>query len=392
MKRSKKLSILPLGTAALTLGSILPIQAQVVKAQTLQNLNLRTGPSTAYSIILTIKKDSVIEVIENKGDWAQVRYNGKVGYVSSQYIKNITSNDKPEDSNNNTTITTMECSGDRVNVRSGPSTTSSVISKLNKGDKVQVVYNTSTGWSKIKVNNGYGYVSAQYLKKPNTDVKPTPDPNPTPETTKTMICSATTLNVRSGPSTSDNLIGTLKKGDKVYVIEQLSNGWSKIKFEGKTAYVSSQYLAKETSPTPIPTPPPTTSTTMKCNADILNVRSGPATSYSVMGKLRKGDKVQVIEALSNGWSKIQFEGKVGYVSTEYLAKEVSTTPPTENTNYMKCNATSLNVRSGPATTYAIIGKFKSGDKVEVIKHLSNGWSEVKINNKNGYVSTMYLTK
>ncbi|MGL5751136.1 MAG: SH3 domain-containing protein, partial [Paraclostridium sp.] len=72
MRKSKKLGILSLGTAALTLGSIIHVQAQVVKAETLQNLNLRTGPSTAHSIILTIKKGSVVEVIQNDGSWAYV--------------------------------------------------------------------------------------------------------------------------------------------------------------------------------------------------------------------------------------------------------------------------------------------------------------------------------
>lgn len=75
---------------------------------------------------------------------------------------------------------------------------------------------------------------------------------------------------------------------------------------------------------------------MKCNASTLNVRSGPSTSYYILGKLRIGDKVKVIEQLSNGWSKIKFEGKVAYVSSQYLSKEVSTNPPTGNINYMKC--------------------------------------------------------
>lgn len=47
----------------------------MIKAKTLQNINLRTGPRISYSIILTIKKGSTIEVIENKGDWANAKYN-----------------------------------------------------------------------------------------------------------------------------------------------------------------------------------------------------------------------------------------------------------------------------------------------------------------------------
>ena len=67
MKKLEQISLLSIGTAALTIGSIIPVQAQMIKAKTLQNLNLRTGPSTSYPIMLTIKKGSTIEVIENNG-------------------------------------------------------------------------------------------------------------------------------------------------------------------------------------------------------------------------------------------------------------------------------------------------------------------------------------
>lgn len=53
-------------------------------------------------------------------------------------------------------------------------------------------------------------------------------------------------------------------------------------------------------------------------ADAVNFRSGPSTSYSVIGKLSRGDKVEVIST-SNGWSKIKYDGQIGYVSSKYLS-------------------------------------------------------------------------
>ncbi|WP_208872225.1 SH3 domain-containing protein, partial [Paraclostridium sordellii] len=52
---------------------------------------------------------------------------------------------------------------------------------------------------------------------------------------------ATSLNMRSGPSTGNSVIGSLKNNEKVEVISE-SNGWSKIKYNGKEGYVSSTYL------------------------------------------------------------------------------------------------------------------------------------------------------
>ncbi|MGL5750461.1 MAG: N-acetylglucosaminidase, partial [Paraclostridium sp.] len=65
---------------------------------------------------------------------------------------------------------------------------------------------------------------------------------PEPETTTIKVVNATSLNVRSGPSTSHGIVGKLNKDEKVEVISE-SNGWSKIKFKGSIAYTSSQYLS-----------------------------------------------------------------------------------------------------------------------------------------------------
>lgn len=49
------------------------------------------------------------------------------------------------------------------------------------------------------------------------------------------------LNVRSGLNISYGLLGKLLKGSKVEVILE-SNGWLKIKYNGKDVYVFSMYL------------------------------------------------------------------------------------------------------------------------------------------------------
>ena len=64
-----------------------------------------------------------------------------------------------------------------------------------------------------------------------------------------MFITASTLNVRtaSDTSTSDNIIGTLSKGDAVEVFDQDENGWWRIEYNGQTAYISNKYVS-ETRP------------------------------------------------------------------------------------------------------------------------------------------------
>ena len=57
-----------------------------------------------------------------------------------------------------------------------------------------------------------------------------------------------------------------------------------------------------------------------CNGDNVNVRSGPGTSYSSIGKLSKGTVVRV-RSISDGWAKIKFGTQIGYVYSKYLTKQ-----------------------------------------------------------------------
>lgn len=59
-------------------------------------------------------------------------------------------------------------------------------------------------------------------------------------------------------------------------------------------------------------------------SEILNVRSGPGTDYSVIGSLSKGMEIKVTSIdgeEGNRWAKFNFEGLTGYAFADYLAKK-----------------------------------------------------------------------
>lgn len=124
---------------------------------------------------------------------------------------------------------------DALNVRSGPSTSYSITTKLYKGDKVEIL-ETSNGWHKIKASNGkIGWVSGDYIKVSSGS---------TSQTSYKATVTATSLNVRSGAGTSYSVITKLSKGTVVDVLESASNGWKKIKTSnGTIGWVSGSYLA-----------------------------------------------------------------------------------------------------------------------------------------------------
>ncbi len=118
------------------------------------------------------------------------------------------------------------------------------------------------------------------------------------------------VNFRKGPSTSYASLGQLNKGDKVEYIS-VSGSWTKVKYNGQTGYVYSQYVSQVNSEA---------KTEVKyVNCSALNVRSGAGTSYSIITTITKDTKVEVIST-SNGWSKIKVGTITGYVSSKYLSE------------------------------------------------------------------------
>ena len=61
-------------------------------------------------------------------------------------------------------------------------------------------------------------------------------------------------------------------------------------------------------------------TSYYCTASVLNVRSGPSQSHSVLGVIRYNDVVEVYE-ITNGFAKIKFNNGYGYASIQYLKKQ-----------------------------------------------------------------------
>ena len=135
--------------------------------------------------------------------------------------------------------------------------------------------------------------------------------------TEYKVITADAVNFRSGPSTSYSSLGSFNKGDKVECLGT-SGSWVKVKYNNKTGYVYGSYVGNYAT------------ITQYVTATTLNVRSGAGTSYSVLGSLSKGTKVEVIST-TNGWSKINYNGSIGYVSSQYLSSS-STDSSTSTTS------------------------------------------------------------
>ena len=123
---------------------------------TVSSLNVRSGPSSNYSKLGTLTKETKVEVVERYSNgWYKIKYKGSYGYVSGAYVS--------LDGSKGEVIATGKTTAG-LNVRSGAGTGYNKIGYLNKGTKVEIVTKLSNGWYKIKFNSSYGYVSGDYVK------------------------------------------------------------------------------------------------------------------------------------------------------------------------------------------------------------------------------------
>lgn len=79
---------------------------------------------------------------------------------------------------------------------------------------------------------------------PPTETAP-PETLPTETEARTMRKTKTAVNVRPEPNTEQARIGRLDQGKEVEFIKEYNEEWSEILYEGKTAYINSQYLETE---------------------------------------------------------------------------------------------------------------------------------------------------
>ena len=260
-----------------------------------------------------------------------------------------------------------------VNVRSGPGVSYSIIGSLDKGE-VATKLGTSGNWTKIDYHGKTGYVNTPYVKPyagNDDDVVIIGDDD------AVAAYANAAVNVRSGPGTSYTKLGELKKGDSVALVGA-TGSWSIIKWGTGTAYVSSSYLTKSSSNTGSGS-----TTTMVATANV-NVRTGPSTSYSILGYLVKGETVQKT-GTSGNWTQVKYNNQTAYVSSSYLKAYTGggSTPPSSSTKLYALRETA--VRTGPGTSYRAIGYLDYGDSITYLGMYNSSWYEVQLGVNIGYV-------
>jgi len=279
-------------------------------------LSIRDEPGMDEDVIGTLEQDEVLEILDTTVDkiWMQVkREDDTTGWIFNTHLIKVEPPQPPQDKWYRVTV-------DVLNVRSGPGTDYDDIGNLYRDEVVKALdYAENNTWIKIiRESDGLtGWCSAAYLEE-------TPEP---PGEIGWYRVTASALNVREGPSTSDTVVGSLPFNSVVKGLEKNADGtWIKIlrESDGLTGWCFAAYLEE----TPEPPPPTELKNWYQVNATTLNVRKEPTTSAEKIGYLSQGQIVLGLETNDDKtWVRIQrFDGLIGWASAAYLT-DLGTTAP-----------------------------------------------------------------
>ncbi len=119
----------------------------------------------------------------------------------------------------------------------------------------------------------------------------------------------------------------------------------------------------------------------------VNVRSSDSEQAEKLGKVTGGSKIKVLEQRLNGWTKVLYEKKEGYIKSEFL-QMIESADGVASVGSVTAT-TNINVRSAASETAERLGVLAGGETVELIS-TEDGWCKIKYNGQIGYVKAEYV--
>lgn len=202
----------------------------------------------------------------------------------------------------------------------------------------------------------------------------------TPAFASAQVITTTTINMRNGPGMSYSIVDVIPNDTMLQVLNQVGS-WYEVRYNDASGYISKNYVRSAVSQG-------TASSNVLITA-MINMRSGPGSSYPKVTTVPKGVIVPLLEQ-DGAWCKILYNTSEGYVSSVY-ASPTSEEPTDTSVSGMNVKALAMvNVRTSSSSTSPRCGVMYPGDIAERKSEI-NGWTEINYNGVSGFVPSSYLT-
>ena len=212
-------------------------------------VNLRSGPSLDYSVLMRVTSGTSVTVVNDSYEWNYIAVptSGSTvyGYMHDSFIDRGTAT---------ATVTTKY--GGKVNVRSGPGSSYKSVGSLATGTRVTVLL-SGNGWSRISGGGLTGYMASSYLSATGSGSGGSGSSGSSGGTGSTSSTTAyvnnprstQVLNLRESPSQTARSIGQYRNGTQVKVVSY-GPTWCEVYVGTRHGYMMTRYLSFDGSYTP----------------------------------------------------------------------------------------------------------------------------------------------
>lgn len=248
-------------------------------------VNLRSGPGLDDDIIKKTAINTTVTILQSRGEWLKVRLDDEehtLGYMHYEYIG------YPEG----------YITKNGVNVRSTPSTDGNVVTKLDRGKMVSILF-LYDGWYSISTNEYEGFVSAEFIQEAPIVA--------TAERQRAYI-NESGVNFRMGPATGFDVISRLYKFSPVYITGE-TDDWYRVEYTNDNGTLVG-FVSKDFVEIGKPT--------VYVTGQDVNLRAKP--DGDILTKVRQNSEFVVI-GQSDNWLKGEVNKNVGYIRIDYLDDE-----------------------------------------------------------------------
>jgi uncharacterized protein YgiM (DUF1202 family) len=351
--------------------------ASVGTFRTTGDVNVRSEPSTDASVVTVVYNSSNVEVLEhNPAGWSRVQVGSHTGFIRSDFLKFPVGSTAP-------TFRTT----DGVNVRASGSVDSKIIDKVVAGTSVELLEHNPAGWSKVRVNSNTGFIRSDFLTRGGGTSQNSGGGSSTSSGDVIATLKTTGLvNFRTSASSSNssNMITTLAANTSVDVLENRSDGWSRVRHNGTDGFIKTEFISASGASGQA-------AATLK-TVGIVNLRARASASSSLVRQLQPNtsvDVVEVVQANSESWTSVRHNGTAGFIRSDLLSEAGA--PAGGVIATLRTVGSGVRIRSGPSTQTSILKELPNrGTAVSVLENQSNGWSKVSHDGTVGFIRSDLL--
>lgn len=243
---------------------------------------------------------------ETQSQWGLTMYDDSTETAAENETESGSENETEEDSvtelDNGVLLLELENaqvqSTSNVNVRSGPGTDYDKAGSLSESEEVTMTGICSNGWIRISFDGDAGYVLMDYLESADAEVS-----------LSSLLERVQSLQAGSGGEDSSDESSAEQSGT-----DETGSDESSSADNGESSSDESSESGKETG-------------SAEGDGELawavtdVNIRKGPKSTYEVLGYLKQGESVKVLDSTDAWWWKVEFNGQEAYVSVQYLTTE-----------------------------------------------------------------------